>query len=235
MNDLRSEYDAWHEQHDTGTGPWYELVWAALERGRLLPGARVLEIGCGGGEFAFRMAAGEAAVVIGQDFSPLVVQRARACFHRDNLRFEPGDIERIRYPKGYFDVVVSCETIEHVSDPGRAVCELARVLRPGGRLLLTTPNYMSITGLYRLYLNATGRQWDEGGQPLVHWTMLPRTLRWLHRSGLSLERLDGDGWYLPIPRRPSGYALHPRGWRRAIAKPFAVHQLLEATPNGSAS
>jgi SAM-dependent methyltransferase len=222
------EYDAWHERHPTGGGPWYRMVWAALERRALLSGARVLEIGCGAGGFAARMAGDGARLVVGQDLSPGAVKRAKACFQRDNLIFEVGDIQEIPYPAGHFDVVVSCETIEHVPDPQRAVFELARVLRPRGTLLLTAPNYMSITGLYRLYRDATGRPWDESGQPLVHWTLLPRTLWWLRRSGLVAERLDGDGWFIPVPRRPRPYAWHPPRTIRAVVMPFALHQLVEA-------
>jgi SAM-dependent methyltransferase len=228
VNDLRNEYDAWHEQHPTGSGPWYVLVWDALQRRRLLPGARVLEIGCGAGDFAARMAEGGARSVIGQDFAPVAVDRAIGRFRQENLSFEVGDIESIRYPRDHFDVVVSCETVEHVAHPRRAISELARVLRPGGTLLLTTPNYMSLTGLHRLYRDATARRWDEGGQPLVHWTCLPRTVRWLRSSGMKIEQIDGDGWYMPIPRRPGGYAWNPPAWGRAALVPFALHQLLVA-------
>lgn len=228
MKDLRSEYDRWHQMNASGTGPWYRLVWDALERRELLADARVLEIGCGGGDFAARLAAAGARTVIGQDFAPVAIDHACERFQANNLIFEVGDIEQIRYPDSHFDVVVSCETLEHVPNPRRAVSELARVLRPGGTLMLTTPNYMGITGLHRLYVNMTGRKWDEGGQPLVRWTVLPRTVRWLKLSGLAVDLVDGEGWYLPVPGRPGGYALTPPASVRALMAPFALHQLIEA-------
>ena len=63
-------------------------------------------------------------------------------------------IQDIPVEDAAFDIVISCETIEHVVDPLRALREVCRVLRPGGRLLLTTPNYLGPMGLYRAYLRA---------------------------------------------------------------------------------
>src|SRR5262249_27760351 len=82
------------------------------------------------------------------------------------------------------DTVISCETIEHVPDPSRAVAELAQVLKPGGRLFLTTPNYFGPFGLYRAYLRLRRRRFTEVGQPINQLTLLPRTLRWIRRAGL---------------------------------------------------
>lgn len=228
MDDARIAYDCWHSKHRTGDGPWYRLVRGSLGRRQLLAGARVLEIGCGGGDFAAWMAENGASRVIGQDLSSVPIATANERFGRDNLTFAVGDIENIAYPAGSFDLVVSCETVEHVPSPPEATFELARVLRPGGVLLLTTPNYMSITGLHRVFREATGRTWDEGGQPIAHWTALPRTLYWIRRSGLTIQGVTGDGWYLPVPRRPGGYTWQPPGWCRRAVVPFALHQLIEA-------
>jgi SAM-dependent methyltransferase len=204
------------------------LVWESLERRHLLAGARILEIGCGGGGFAWQMADSGADSVVAQDYSTVAIERASSRYRRDNLTFEVGDIGAIRYPDRDFDVVISCETIEHVPDPQTAVSELARVLSPEGALLLTTPNYMSISGLHRLYCRAEGRPWDEGGQPLVQWTFLPRTIGWLRRVGLTVDRVDGDGWYVPIPGRTGGYGWNPPAWCRRAFTPIALHQLIEA-------
>ena len=228
MTDPRDAYDEWHRSHTTGSGPWYGLVWDALERRELLRGARVLEIGCGGGAFAARLADNGAGAVVGQDYSPVAIEHAQTQFQRPNLSFEVGDIQEIAYPTGDFDVVVSCETIEHVPDPRRAIVELARVLNSTGTLLLTTPNYMSLSGLHRLWREATGRGWDEGGQPIVHWTTLPRTVSWLRHSGLSVRRVAGDGWYVPVRHRSEGYALRPPAPARRLMSGVALHQLLEA-------
>jgi 2-polyprenyl-3-methyl-5-hydroxy-6-metoxy-1,4-benzoquinol methylase len=226
VEDFSAAYDAWHREHVTGDGPWYDLVKTALS-GRLLAGARVLEIGCGSGTFAAWMAESGAAEVVGQDFSAVPISHATERFRHDNLTFSVGNIEAIDAPAESFDLAVSCETIEHVPHPAKAVAELARVLRPGGTLLLTTPNYMSLSGLHRVFREATGRKWDEGGQPIAHWTLLPRTKRWCRLSGLTIQRVTGVGWYVPMRGR-GPYAWKPSKRYRQAFSPVALHQLIEA-------
>jgi SAM-dependent methyltransferase len=125
-----------------------------------------------------------------------------------------------------FDTVISCETVEHLADPQRALREIQRVLRPGGRLLLTTPNYLGPLGLYRGYLRVRGRRYTEGGQPICRLTSLPRTLLWVWRAGLRVIEVDAVGHYLPWPGQPPRELaglddLRPLRW-------FALHSLVVA-------
>jgi SAM-dependent methyltransferase len=171
------------------------------------PGSQALEIGCGLGELATYLGSLSPSRLVAADFSPVAIEKAQANALRlglNNIDFVVEDIEGLNFADETFDVVVSCETVEHVPNPEVAVQELARVLKPGGRLFLTTPNYLSITGLYRAYRGLTGRPSTEGGQPHNNLTMLPRTRRWVRRSGLNVLAIDGTGHYLPVPRRRQG-------------------------------
>ena len=91
---------------------------------------------------------------------------------------------------------------QHVPNPRRAITELARVLRHGGKLLLTTPNYLGTLGLYRMYLRLRGRRFSEVGQPINKLTLLPLTRLWVAQAGLRVIAVDGVGHYLPVPGRP---------------------------------
>jgi SAM-dependent methyltransferase len=138
-----------------------------------------------------------------------------------------GDIQAIAHEDSSFDTVISCETIEHVPNPRKAVNELARVIKPGGRLLLTTPNYLGVYGLYRGYLRLTGRRYTEEGQPINNFMLLPLTRTWIARSGLRVSTVDAVGHYLLLPgRRPSALARLDNP--RFLMKWLALHSLIVA-------
>ncbi len=198
---LGSAYDDWHAQLEGAPEndvPWHQLVKKHLGR---IAGVSLLEIGCGRGAFASWLTSLGPFPLVAGDFSPAAVAMASRTVGGDLCQFEVSDIQSLPHRDSTFEVVISCETIEHVPDPRAAVAELARVLRPGGRLYLTTPNYMSTMGLFRAYRRLVGRPFTEAGQPLNQLTMLPRTLFWLRAAGLQARLVDARGHYLPVPRR----------------------------------
>lgn len=217
----REVYDEWHTRHDVDAeadAPWHRMIKARLDPPRDLANRRVLEIGCGRGGFASWLARHPAGPhkVVACDLSPVAVAKAAgfAVEHGvTTVQWDVADILRLEQFVDEFDTVISCETIEHVPDPPLAVRQLARVLRPGGRLFLTTPNYLSTIGLYRAYCWMRGKKFDEGGQPICQVTMLPRTRRWVRSAGLRVVETESTGQYLPFPRRPPikvGFMEYPR-------------------------
>ena len=63
-----------------------------------------------------------------------------------NVEFRQAEVPPLGFPDGSFDCVISFQVIEHIQRDGDFVCEIARVLRPGGRFIVTTPNApMSLT------------------------------------------------------------------------------------------
>jgi 2-polyprenyl-3-methyl-5-hydroxy-6-metoxy-1,4-benzoquinol methylase len=231
----QAAYDHWHAQHvvdEAADSPWHRMVQARIDPDRDLAGKRVLEIGCGRGGFACWLARHPAcpAEVVAADFSPTAVAMGRAFAAARGI---PGvtwtiaDIEALTPFGTEFDTVFSFETIEHVPHPARAVRELARVLKPGGRLFLTTPNYLSTIGLYRLYCWIRGKPFDECGQPICQLTMIPRTRTWVRKAGLGIAATDTTGQYLPVPGRPPlrlDWLEHPHGLMRW----FGLHSVVVA-------
>jgi SAM-dependent methyltransferase len=142
--------------------------------------------------------------LVGADFAQSAVrlgaQRARET-SRAGVSWMVADAQAIGLPAASFDTVISCETIEHLVDPVGALREFHRLLRPGGRLVLTTPNYMGVFGLYRAYLRLRGRRYTEGGQPICRLTLLPRTWWWLRRAGFRVRAVDAAGHYALFPGR----------------------------------
>ena len=105
---------------------------------RVAAGERVLDLGCGEGAFAVALA-GAGTSVLAADVAAEPLRRAHAA-HPD-LELELLETEtRWRLADAAFDVVWAGEVIEHVADTAGWLSEVRRVLRPAGRLLLTTPS-----------------------------------------------------------------------------------------------
>jgi 2-polyprenyl-3-methyl-5-hydroxy-6-metoxy-1,4-benzoquinol methylase len=108
-------------------------------RAGVCPGDRALDLGCGDGLFTEELARTGAAAT-GADVAQAALDRARA--RHPQLDFRLAQIDGpLPFDDGSFDVVWASEVIEHVADTARWLSELRRVMSPGGRLLLTTPNH----------------------------------------------------------------------------------------------
>lgn len=120
---------------------WAERTTAYTERGLDLldpPATAIaLDIGCGPGHTSVALAQriGSGAVT-GVDFSPAMVEHARARWSEvARLTFHEDDAEQLSLPDGAFDIVTSSFTLMYCYDALAAVTHMARVLRPGGRML----------------------------------------------------------------------------------------------------
>lgn len=115
-----------------------------FQRYAIPPGARILDAGCGPGEISSRLAdAYPGATVLGVDVlePPLALARARHARLHPRLRFERRSIYDLGLPDGSFDLTVCRHVLQSVPHPERAVAELARVTRAGGRLHLIAEDY----------------------------------------------------------------------------------------------
>ncbi len=129
-----------------------------IDRARVSKGTRVLEIGCGGGGL-LRLLHERGAVAVGIDTLELALELARERLDTDEHRQTqikqkyPRSSAAIRVPlvrlgedgalpfrDAAFDAVIGQHVVEHLPDADAALCEWKRVLAPGGRLTLATPN-----------------------------------------------------------------------------------------------
>jgi len=142
--------DLWRELPSELTPPYLDVRRSFL-LGDLRTGDRVLDLGCGAGEFT-AVAAAAGARVIGVDVAEAALARARAA--HPGLDFRLIEIDRpLPFEDGEFELVWASEVIEHVADTGRFLEQVHRVLAPAGRLLVTTPAH----GRLLLALGGIGR------------------------------------------------------------------------------
>jgi SAM-dependent methyltransferase len=110
-----------------------------LEWASIVPGSRVLDIGCGVGTTAVRIARETGAHVVAADISPLMRERARrnvAASGVGTVTVEEANILDLPYPDASFDIVIA-EAVTMFVNRKKAAAELARVCKPGGRVLAT--------------------------------------------------------------------------------------------------
>lgn len=112
-----------------------------IERLGVVPGQRVLDLGCGLGAPAIRLAKATGVSVVGVATSPRLVAQARdaaaAAGLGDRVSFDVADAAELPFPDASFDAVLAIESIVHMPDLRRAFGQVARVLRVGGRVVLT--------------------------------------------------------------------------------------------------
>lgn len=201
---LRTAYDAWHSKYheldtsyDDTSSPWYTWVRSVIGEVR---GLRTLEVACGRGGFV-RALTRDGAQACGLDFSMAALQigkqRSLRSGSESGAVFVQGDAHTLPFPDNCFDILVSCETIEHLPDPMKGVREFHRVTKPGGTLFLTTPNYFNLMGLYELY-SKVRHPHRAPDQPFDRFQFFFQTRRLLKRAGWKLLRSDGVVHQLPL-------------------------------------
>jgi SAM-dependent methyltransferase len=152
----------------------------AFEAVRETKPGRVLEVGCGPGHFAEQMMKELGAEVLALDLSPRMVELAR----ERGVDARLGDVQNLPFGDAEFDCAVGNWMLYHVPDLDRGVAELARVLRPGGRLVAATFGEDHLRELWSLLGNerasAVEFNRQNGARPLE-----PHFAR--------VERRDADG------------------------------------------
>jgi SAM-dependent methyltransferase len=157
---------------------------------------RILDAACGNGRysrFLLRQADPD-AVITAFDLSPRMLQRARRRLHSDRVSHAVANLTQLPYADCSFDAIVCGWVLEHLPTPAPGLRELARVLQPGGKLLLlTTENTMLGTMCGWLWHCRTYNR-DELHQACqecgLHWERelwFSRVHRWLKLGGIIVE------------------------------------------------
>lgn len=127
----------------------YEHVHRYLWAADLLHGGRVLDLASGEG-FGASILADHASEVVGLELDERTVEHAQLSWSSERVSFQKGDARDLsRFEDGAFDAIVAFELIEHLNEQQQMLAEVARVLSPGGLLMISTPDR-------RIYSEATG-------------------------------------------------------------------------------
>jgi SAM-dependent methyltransferase len=179
------------------------------------PGERILDVGIGPGFLTYDLlpVVGESGLVAGVDFSPVMIELAKQrCAGRGPQDFRLAEATALPFGDESFDAVTSCQVYEYVTDLEKALAEVRRVLRPGGRIFVLDTDWDSVVwntanpARMRRVLEA----WDEH----LHDPHLPAKLgSLLTRSGFRLTHVE----IIPILNA----ALHPHCYSHGIQQAIA--------------
>ena len=142
----------------------------AADLAELSPGDRALDVATGTGDLALELAArvAPAGEVVGIDFAERMLELARAKAVEANVRFETGNALALAFPDDAFDAATVGFGARNFSDLDRGLAEMARVVRPGGRVVvleITTPRRPPLSTFFELWFDhaipALGRVIDS--------------------------------------------------------------------------
>jgi demethylmenaquinone methyltransferase / 2-methoxy-6-polyprenyl-1,4-benzoquinol methylase len=165
----------------------------AADLARVGPGSTALDVATGTGDLAVELAR-RGAEVTGMDFAPAMLELARK--KAPGLAFEEGDALELRYADGSFDAVTVGFGARNFSDLDRGLAEMARVTKPGGRVVvleITTPQKPPLSWFFRAWFDrvvpALGRL---AGDPDAY-TYLPSSVRRFPGPEELAARMAGAG------------------------------------------
>jgi len=130
------------------TTPWHRIAIEFLNNMDLY-GKKILEIGCGYGSLSIYMAK-RGAKVTGIDISSeaMKISERNALLNRQKAIFKQANGEKLPFKDKVFDVVVCCETLEHIPNYKKAIDEIIRVIKDSGKIVITIPNSLNPRGSY---------------------------------------------------------------------------------------
>lgn len=145
MSERAARYDAWFS---TPLGAAMDAVEAraVIELAAVRPGERALDAGCGTGIYTRRLVAA-GATVTGVDSDPEMLAAAR--LKAPSATLVEGDVTALPFPDATFDLSLAVTLLCFARDPQRAVQELVRVTRPGGRVVLAELGRYSLWAAWR--------------------------------------------------------------------------------------
>ncbi len=159
---------------------------------------RILEIGCGDGEFTRRLIDLQAEIV-GIDITPKVIEKAKKEFKKKKVKFVVGNIEKLKYRSNTFDIVCGISILHHV-DTEKSLQEAYRVLKKDGQLFFSEPNLLNphiLLGLNIPWLRKK-MEYSPDEVALIRWKMV----KMLRDIGFSfVEVVNYDFLH---PKTPSG-------------------------------
>lgn len=194
FDDVAPRYDLTNQLLSAGNAALWRVATVKAIAPR--PGERILDVACGTGTSTVAIQA-KGATAVGVDFSGGMIQEARR--RHPGIEFVHGDAQALPFADGEFDAVTISFGLRNVHEPHRALAEMYRVLRPGGRLVITefsTPPVGIIRSAYSGYLrhvlpriadiaSSNPAAYRYLGESIEEWPDQAQLASWLRGAGFA--------------------------------------------------
>lgn len=177
---------------------------------------KILEIGCGDGEFTYRLAKNLKNKILGTDLTPEVIKRAKESFKSyKNIVFKVDNSEKSKVGKNSFDVVCGISILHHMSWK-KALRESYRILKKGGGIFFTEPNYYNPFIFMALHSKKMRKRYEFSPDEtaLVRWEV-EKYLNEIGYKNVTVTNFD---------------FLHPSTPKESIRKMIKLSSFLEKMP-----
>lgn len=176
----------------------------------------ILEIGCGDGEFTSRLVKNRKNKVLGTDLTPEVIKRANLTFKMNkNVSFMIDNAEKSKIKSNSCNVICGISILHHMNWKN-AILEIYRILKKGGRIFFTEPNYYNpfiFSALHSKYLR-NRYEFSPDETALVRW-QVEKYLKKIGFKNVMVENFD---------------FLHPSTLAKNIKRVIKLSNILEKTP-----
>lgn len=133
---------------------------------------KILDLGCGDGKTGKRL------FDLGFEVEAFDMDKDRFEFHKE-IRFSNGNLnDPLPYSDNTFDYIIFMEVIEHIYNPGFVISEISRILKKGGKLILSTPNILNVSSRFRFLVEGS---FDFFREPTLDYSkMFPIAIQNMH-------------------------------------------------------
>jgi 2-polyprenyl-3-methyl-5-hydroxy-6-metoxy-1,4-benzoquinol methylase len=192
-------YDDLYRMGPLDLAPWHRFLLPALLP-ELKPETRLLELGCGQGQ-VLRLLTKHSPMreenIYGVDLSSVAVEFAQKLLPRAHLSAQ--DLYHLNFPASHFDICLLMETIEHLEEPTLGLRKIAEVIKPGGLLYLSFPNYTHLPWLaVRILAEKLNRPNWLVLQPVDKIYTTWHVEKLARQAGFRLEKGVGAGYGPPL-------------------------------------
>lgn len=180
---MAKSYDIGKQSAGSSSIPIYDLALEAIKRWNLPPKAKVIDVGGGRGNLAvFLVDRFQNVEIVDHAMQPAPA----GCIYRTsdlNSQWELAEAD--------YDAAFALEVIEHLENPRHFARELARIIKPGGRAFISTPNQLSLASKTSLFARDYFRDFSDNCYPAHITALLPKDLeRIAIETGFLMERIS---------------------------------------------